>query len=111
MNKDYYYAELEPDARGFKTFLEVEVSEGKIVSARLDAINENENPYGTYKKSSDKYNDDMYAESGTYYRDASDKLENDILNGVNPLRKVKGARFLSQDANELFNKIKDELNK
>lgn len=104
-----YYAELEPDARGFRTFLEVEVSEGKIVSAWLDAKNENENPYGTYKSTSEKYNDDMHSESGTYYRDASASLERDILNGVSPLTKVKGARFLSQDANELFNKIKDEL--
>lgn len=105
-----YYAELNPDARGFTTFLEVRVVDGEIVSARLDGKNEAKNPYGTYKTMSEKYNHDMHAESGTYYRDAAKQLEDDILSGKQPLRRVEGARVLSHDANILLDKVKKQAN-
>src|SRR5690606_13020573 len=105
MNR-YYYAELEPDARGFRTFLEVEVIDNKIVNVTLDAKNEEDNPYGLYKTTSSKYNEEMYAESGTRYADAVENLENQIIQGKTTLDRVKGARFLSQDANELLSKIR-----
>ncbi len=99
--------ELAPDARGFKTFLVVVVENNTISSTRLDARNGSENPYGTFKESSEKYNNDMYAESGTYYRDAVKILEKEILENKYPLIRVKGARYLSQDANVLFGRIRE----
>lgn len=106
MERKYYKAELEPDARGFTTFLQVEVLDGKIISALLDGRNKSENPYGEYKSTSEKYNNDMYAESGTRYIDAVRDLEKQIVQEKDILDKVKGARFISQDANELLQKIK-----
>lgn len=107
----FYYEEKEPDARGFSTFLEVGVLDNKIISATLDGYNFDENnPYGNYKTLSDKYNDEMFAESGTYYRDAAEQLEEEIVEGKYPLSHVKGARFLSADANELLTRIKEKHN-
>lgn len=104
------YAEyLDPDARGFSTFLKVVVVDGRIVDAWLDGENLDENPYGPYKSASAKYNQDMFEESGTYYRDAARQLERNIVFGFLPLDRVKGARVLTQDARVLLDKIMDQM--
>lgn len=105
MNK-HYYAELEPDARGFTTFLEVETEDGMIVEAVLDGVNQEDNPYGMFKSTSKKYNEDMCNESGIRYADATKALESQIKEGKTTLDRVKGARFLSQDANELLSEVR-----
>lgn len=100
-----YYAELEPDARGFQTFLEVKKYEGKIVSVRVDGVNYADNPYGPYKSLSEKYNHDMHEESNTYYRDAKVAYENSILEG-GPLIRVQGAGALYNDLLILLDNLK-----
>lgn len=111
MSTKRYHAELKPDPRGFTTFLKVNVEDGVIVNAWLDGVNVEENPYGTYKSTSSKYNHDMHAESGTYYRDAAKQLEREIIHGVRPLTRVKGARVLTADARELLADIEDRIKK
>ena len=107
-----YYEELEPDARGFITYMRVSTADNVIVGVELDAYHPDpNNPYGESKVHSEKYNHDMHEESGTYYRDAVESLAADVLLGVRPLRRVKGARFLSQDANVLLERIEDRINK
>lgn len=102
-----YYAELEPDARGYRTYLRVIKVGDEIVEVKLDAYNYNHPTYGYKKSKCEKYNNDMHAESGTYYRDARAILEKSILDGDDPLVKVKGARVLSSDAVELLKKLKE----
>lgn len=107
-----YYAELKPDARGFSTFLSVSVLDGQIVEAKLDGVNKNNNPYGTYKSESERYNAEMKAESGIMYAEAAYILEKDIIFGkYRKLGAVKGARFLSQDAQILLDDIKEQIEK
>lgn len=105
-----FYEELKPDARGFKTFMIAEFLDGELKSVKIDGVNSNDNPYGTFKSLSEKYNEDMHSESGTRYKDACKQIEKDLMEGNYPIERVKGARFLSMDANELFEKIIKKVN-
>ncbi len=102
-----YYAQLrkDQDSNGFINFLEVRKYQDRVVSVRIDGVNYDENPYGTYKSLSEKYNNAMHDASGTYYRDAKRMYEESILKGGDLVR-VKGAGGLYGDLMLLIDKIK-----
>lgn len=100
-----YSSSKQPDARGFSSTLEIEVEKGEVVSANLDATNPNPNPYGSHKSTSERYNNEMFAESGTYYRDAVSEINSAFESGELHVDVISGATVISQEANELMNNI------
>ena len=104
--KDGHYTASKPAvARGFVTTLEVGIRDGQVQSAHLDATNDSDNPYGDRKSTSEKYNDDMFVESGTYYRDAVKHIEESFEAGFMQVDSISGATVIAQDANDLMYEI------
>src|SRR5699024_2037768 len=100
-----YASSQQPDARGFSSSLEIEVEKGEGVSATVDATNAIRHPYGSHKSTSERYNNEMFAESGTYYRDAVSEINSAFESGELHVDVVSGATVISQEANELMNNI------
>lgn len=102
-----YNVKKDFDANGFETFLKIVIKDEKIFDIELDA----EHPeLGIKKKNNPTYNLLMKNESGCSYKDASNQLIEQIKIGIYPLKAVKGARYLSEDAQELWDKICVQMN-
>lgn len=100
-----YSATKSPDARGFVTTLDIEVEGGRVKSANLDGLGDSKNPYGTNKSTSERYNNEMFDESGTYYRDAVHQINNQFESGMFQVDTISGATVISQEANDLMAEV------
>lgn len=95
------------DANGFLTTLEVGVKNNKIYHLRIDAYSDEPR---LSKVGNETYNYLMEKESGTSYDFAVKDLESQVFLKLThydelkdePFLRVKGARFLTKDVQELY---------
>lgn len=102
-----YKAEYDKeDTRGWKAFTEIEVKDGKIVSANYDYVNKD----GKLKSKDAEYNKAMKDKSGTSPAEYAPALGKALVDKQDPSKvdKVTGATHSSDAFKEMAKKLIDE---
>ncbi len=102
-----YKAEYDKeDTRGWKAFTEIEVKDGKIISANYDYVNKD----GKLKSKDAEYNKAMKDKSGTSPAEYSPALGKALVDKQDPSKvdKVTGATHSSDAFKEMAKKLMDE---
>ncbi len=97
-----YKAESDFDERGWKFVHEITIKDGKITASTADY----ENADGALKSEDEEYNKNMEAKSGISSKDATDKLDEELLAAQSAdVEVVSGATHTSEN----FKKSVEEL--
>ncbi len=101
-----FTAESEADERGWKSVIEIEVEDGKIVEVDYDEINEE----GQKKSEDEEYGKAMEGASGVSPENAYEQLEDSLIKTQDP-DKIDGVS-VATSSSESFKKLaKEALNK
>ncbi|WP_058486814.1 FMN-binding protein [Defluviitalea phaphyphila] len=98
-----YTAEGEPDERGWKPVITIEVKDGKIASVDYDEVNEEE---GTTKQDNEEYNNLMKEKNGIGPADFFPQLESALVEKQDPeaVDVISGATHGSESFKEVAKK-------
>lgn len=112
---DYRVEVSERDANNFLTKMSVVVKNGRVQVVNIDARLAD----GSISKKHNKtYNHLMKMSSGTSFHEATDDLEAQVYLKLThyyelkdrPILRVKGARFLTKDVREMYQKLIEDTN-